>query len=231
MTQLYSKFLRKEGFSQSHLKVIEIVGRNKIVLELGSSSGYMTKVLKENGCRVDIVEIDKDDAKKAKKFARNAFVGSLEDDRVFERITGEYDAIVMADVLEHIKDPQNLLNKIKNNLKKKKGKLVVSIPNIACWSMRRDLFFKGSFDYQDRGLLDRTHLRFYTYYSIQQLLINSGYKIINIFSLEIEYPFRKSLLKIEWLGKRIDRRIREWISKRYPNFSTYHLVIEAERKD
>ncbi len=150
MSQVYGRIFDEEGLSLTHFKIIEIVGKDKEVLELGSSIGYLTKQMVVNNCQVDIVEVDEEDARAAKRFARKAYVGSLEEINTIKRIGDTYDAIVASNILEHLKNPDETLHLIKEKLKKD-GKILIALPNIACWAVRKDLFFRGKFNYQETG--------------------------------------------------------------------------------
>lgn len=227
MSQVYGKIFEKELLSPTHLKIIDLVGKDKTVLELGSSTGYLTKEFKKNNCAVDIAEIDEEDAQKAKKYARSTYVGNLDDTDFVNKIRGKYDVVVAADVLEHLKNPENVLKQLQKNLNKN-GLILISLPNIACWQIRKDLFFKGKFEYEDWGILDKTHLRFYTYETIQKLIRNCGYKIIEVLQIETDYPFKLTILRIPVLGELFDKVIGKKIIKSFPNLCTSHMIIQAK---
>lgn len=227
MSQVYGKIFSNNPLSTTHLKILDLVGQKKEVLELGCSTGYLTKKLKENNCVVDVLEIDPDDLKKAKEFARSAFLGDLDNEEVFKTLTKKYDVIISSDVLEHLKNPDKVLKKFKSNLKAN-GRILISMPNIACWSMRRELFFKGNFEYQESGILDKTHLRFFTFNTIQKLIKQSGYNNFKMIPVELQYPFREAILKVVYFGKRIDRVLREFLEKNHPNFAVYHFMVEVK---
>lgn len=230
MVQIYGKIFNQGQLSDSHKKIIKLVGQNNSVLELGASTGYLTKKIKENKNQVSIVEYDKDDAKVASKYALKTFIGSLEDETFLKTIKGKYDVIVAADVLEHLKNPELALKYLKKLLKKE-GVLIISMPNIACWKIRSDLLFKGLFEYSESGILDKTHLRFYTYYTLQKFLNSEGYKIEIIYPMESSYPLKSLLLK---RGKRVGNIIDTIISlvlfKYFPNFSIYHMIFVVVTK-
>lgn len=230
MSQIYGKIVNKEGLSFTHFKLAELVGYGKEVLELGSSTGYLTEQMALNNCQVDIVEIDEEDAKKAKSFARRAYIGSLENIETIKKITGRYDVIVASNILEHLKNPSNTLSLIKNKLKKH-GHILIALPNIVCWAIRKDLFFKGKFDYQETGILDRTHLRFFTYFTGQHLVSQNGFKIKSVIPTETSYPLRFRILKMGFLGRFIDRIIGDYLVKIFPNLVVSHFIIAAVSKD
>lgn len=226
MTTIYGKICQSQPFSRTHLKIIELVGKKKKVLELGCSTGYLTYEFGKNGCHVDVVEKDSDDILEAKKFAQTSLQGDLDNEKLLDKLTDQYDVVVASEILEHLKDPLIVLKKIKRNLKKG-GRLIISMPNIATWSIRRDLFFKGKFEYQESGILDRTHLRFYTYQTVQDLVREAGFSKFKMIATEIDYPFRKSILKNSYLEAKIDPNLTNFLLNKFPNFCVQHYIVEV----
>ncbi|SFB94658.1 bifunctional glycosyltransferase/class I SAM-dependent methyltransferase [Butyrivibrio sp. YAB3001] len=94
----------------------------------------------------------------------------------------KYDYIVFADVLEHLVDPYSLVDRLKKNLKSD-GCIIASIPNIMNAKVIYDLL-RGNFEYQDSGVLDRTHLRFFTKKEVKKLFEERGYEIVEMSSLK-----------------------------------------------
>ena len=86
---------------------------------------------------------------------------------------GEFDLILALDVLEHLSDPARVTAELAKMLTSD-GSIIVSVPNIAHYSVAAPLFFRGRFDYADRGILDRTHIRFFTADSAPRLLEDAG---------------------------------------------------------
>lgn len=225
MKSVYQQLVEKHGFSPAQKIIISLVGRGK-VLEIGSSSGYLTKEFIKKGCRVDVVEINKEDAKEVGKLATFIFVGSIEDENIQKIIREDYDFIICADVLEHLVDLEKVLGFFKRKLKKN-GQILISIPNIAFWAMRFSLL-KGRFEYEDFGLLDRTHLRFYTYNSFLELLKRTGYKIIRIHPAEATIPFEHIIRKIPLAGNLILAVVKPSLIKNFPNLTYYHYVVQTQ---
>lgn len=145
------------------------------VLEFGSAHGRMTKYMTEVlHCTVYAVEIDSKAAQDAAKFAKKIVVDSIENytwQKEFEDI--QFDAIVFADVLEHLYDPQKVLMECKAFLKEE-GSILVSIPNIAHNAIIINLL-KNEFNYSPLGLLDNTHIKFFTKKTFDQLIEEMGY--------------------------------------------------------
>ncbi len=136
------------------------------ILDVGTASGYLGKVWRKSGHYVAGIEFDAAIAEKAREYYDAFEVADIESYPFSER--GEFDYIVFADVLEHLRDPAAVLRRCIPALKES-GKIIISVPNIANWIIRLGLLF-GKFDYMDRGILDRTHLRFFTLRSLKQLL-------------------------------------------------------------
>lgn len=149
------------------------------VLEFGPFNGNLTKHLTENlSCRVDIVELDQKAGEVAERFARDALIGANDGDieaYVWEKkYKGrKYDYIVFLDVIEHLISTEEVLLRIQPFLKKE-GLVLLSIPNIAYNGVIMNLL-KNRFPYTERGLLDCTHLRFFTYESISELAVKLNY--------------------------------------------------------
>jgi 2-polyprenyl-3-methyl-5-hydroxy-6-metoxy-1,4-benzoquinol methylase len=177
-TSRYDEAVHRSGLSETHRYLLKHVPERSTVLEIGPSSGYMTKLLAERGCTVDAVEVDPSDAAKAAVYCRTMVVGSVEDGSLLSRVPGPYDVLLMADVLEHLRSPGQVLQTLRRRLSPV-GFGLASLPNIAHWRMRLSLLF-GRFEYTETDLLDRTHLRFYTRKTAQQLFIDAGYAVEKI---------------------------------------------------
>lgn len=163
--------------------IISMLKRESQILEVGSAYGRLTKYLNETmHCDVDIIEIDYEAGKVASEFARNACIGgkegNVEKDYWFEKLENiRYDYIVFADVLEHLYHPENVLKKCKKLLKED-GMIILSIPNIAHNAVILDLM-QNEFHYNNIGLLDDTHIRFFTYKSLKRMINLTGFVTID----------------------------------------------------
>ncbi len=149
-------------------------GRGLAVLDLGCGAGHFAERIRP-ACRyLAGVELDAGAAAEGARFFDDAVTGDA-----FEGISGPwkepFDVIVAGDVLEHLPRPGDLLSALKPLLKSD-GTLLVSLPNVANVTVRAALV-AGRFPYADRGILDRTHLRFYTRASARALLAGAGFRI------------------------------------------------------
>jgi SAM-dependent methyltransferase len=163
-----------------HADVVNFVPTGSRVLELGPATGYMAQAFSEQrGCTVVGIEYDPDMAARGAAFCERMIVGDL-DLLDVEAELGEdrFDAIVSADVIEHLKDPLGALRRLLPFLKPD-GRVVISIPNIAHSSVRLALL-QGRFEYRDWGLLDSTHLRFFTRQTFERTLTDAGLELVEL---------------------------------------------------
>ena len=167
---VYASAVAQQGLSEAHEKLLAAVPPGATVLEVGCASGYFTQALLEGGAAaVDGIEVDADDARQAEPHLRKLIVDSVESPAVTDELDDEaYDAIVCGDVLEHLRDPGAVVRTLVPKLRRG-GVFVVSIPNVAHHSVRFGLLV-GRFEYEELGLLDKTHLRFFTRRSVRELL-------------------------------------------------------------
>lgn len=159
-------------------KIVRHVGPEKKVLELGPATGYLTKYLKEKlGCVVHCIEVSEKMASEAERFCERMVVADINAVQLEEQFAGhQYDTIIIADVIEHLRENEKTLRSCRKLLKAD-GRCILSFPNIAHASIIGGLL-KGRFDYTPEGLLDRTHVRFYTRASMTALLEKCGFSIV-----------------------------------------------------
>ncbi|MFC1576598.1 class I SAM-dependent methyltransferase [Candidatus Omnitrophota bacterium] len=161
--------------------IIEFVPRDaKHVLDIGCGLGLTGKAIKKSRKdKVEVigVEMESEIARQAEGSLDMVIVGNIETLKLpFEK--GYFDCIIYGDLLEHLVDPWGLLAKHKDFLKEG-GTVIARIPNIAHYRTIKMLFRK-EWTYEDRGILDRTHIRFFALKSIKEMFANAGFDIINI---------------------------------------------------
>ena len=123
------------------------------------------------------------------QFARRVYVTDLENPNFLKTLTNfSYDFIICGDILEHLRHPNNCLKMLREKLKPD-GKVIASIPNIAHGSVRLKLL-KGRFEYEQSGLLDRSHLKFFDFYSIVELFNDTKLHIetFDVVRIPLEHP-------------------------------------------
>jgi SAM-dependent methyltransferase len=212
----------KGGPDSSHGRVLSLLASRPAskILDLGCSGGQLAARLQQVGHHV--TGVDRTEVAGVRDRVAS-FVRADLDEGLPPEVGCGFDVVLAADVLEHVRDPQRLLHDAKGALRPG-GRLVVCVPNIAHWYPRfRTLF--GLFDYDQRGILDRTHLRFFTRRSIKGLLEREGFSILR------EEPIG---LPLEVLSSRsgdqpgIARRLDHLLLAAWPTMFAYQFLIEAE---
>lgn len=180
-----------------------LVPRRSKVLELGCATGFMSRYFRRQ-LHCQVVGVDLNPA------AKPTLVGDLNLRSTWNKIKalGQFDVVFASAVIEHLIDPEATLQLIKLVLKPK-GKLIITTANIAHWRQRFNLLL-GHFDYTDYGTLDRTHLKFYTYYTFQRLIQTAGFKLKTI--------------TIDPAG---GLKYFNWLAKYWLNFYAHQVCIEA----
>lgn len=158
---------------------ISMIPSKSYVLELGCATGFHTKYLKhKKHCVIVGEELDPLAAKKAKKYTKVMIVGDLNTPEIWKRIGKHkpYDVVFASSVVEHLADPWRTLDRIYDVLRPE-GELVLTIPNIAFWRSRLRLLL-GKWEYEDYGIFDRTHTKFFTVFSMRNALKDAGFQVI-----------------------------------------------------
>ena len=162
----------------AHSILMRLIPANSRVLELGCATGYLSGYMEQRlGCRVTGLEADAEAVRIASTRCTEAFVTDLDALDALDAASANapYDVLLAAAVLEHLKYPERLLQQAKSLLKAQ-GIVIVSLPNIAHWTMRLQHLF-GHFNYTQYGIMDQTHLHFYTARTGGKLLQQTGYQI------------------------------------------------------
>ena len=177
--RLYDTDIDLSSRNNSHTLMAEAaVGRAR-VLDLGCATGALGRVVKQAGSFVVGVELDAEAADVARTALNEVIVGDIEDEAFFERFPdATFDAVLFGDVLEHLRQPATVLARVRRLLGPD-GVVITSIPNIAHAAVRLALL-SGSFDYSPTGLLDETHIRFFTRASVKALFQQAGFVVLNV---------------------------------------------------
>jgi cephalosporin hydroxylase/SAM-dependent methyltransferase len=162
--------------NETYARVARRVGTGRSVLELGCATGGFSRCLVDQGCRVTGVERDPWAARQAREHCEEVVVADLEGDEWATRLASRrFEVVLLMDVLEHLAEPLRCLHHARALLAPG-GVLIVTLPNVAHASVRLQLL-AGGFDYTETGLLDRTHLRFYTRRTAERLLLDGGFVV------------------------------------------------------
>ena len=167
---------RADYFECARPEMLELFpSKSRRVLDVGCGSGVFGETLRDRfGCEVWGVEPDSKSAGKASATLHRAIHGCF--DERLELPANYFDCICFNDVLEHMADPAFALE-LARKLLAPDGKIIASIPNIAQFPILWRLAVRGRWDYTERGILDKTHLRFFTRNTIAELFERAGFAV------------------------------------------------------
>ena len=171
-----SPYRLKDDPHSSHSVILTRLGdgRGRRALDVGAADGFLSERLTAQGWSVTALERDPVLAARAHGRCKEVVVADLE--TAPPMLNGPFETIVYGDVLEHLSEPRTALVALNRTLAPG-GTVIVSVPNVAHLWMRLSLML-GRFDYTDRGILDRTHLRFFTARSAAALLEGTGVRLL-----------------------------------------------------
>jgi|GEM_PF-1362752 len=221
----YSK--KSENYYQGvNYSILNFINpRATYVLDIGCAQGNLGYLIKQKfGSRVFGIEAFAPAAEKAKTKLDKVYIGDIESFK-FPFSEEMFDHIIFGDVLEHLYDPWGILSKVKPYLKKD-GTIISSIPNVGHISVLTELLI-GKWTYRDSGLLDKTHLRFFTLSEIKKMFELCGYEVKQIDRIEVTNEFYNKLIIslkdcLESIGVNRENFIEELVA--------YQYVIEANKK-
>ena len=222
---LYQIGSDQDELTAERLQVLERVGPHNRVLEMGAATGFFTRLLLARGHEVVAVEDDPRAVDAARRRGVSLIRGDVDCEEVWAQISGQFDAVLFMHVLEHLVDPWTALARAAERLAP--GGVVISLlPNVAAWRVRKDLFFRGRFEYNDTGILDRTHLRFFNLDSGLALHRDAGFRQVKWRPVEVCPPLERRLR----VGLGLDAFARRWTElmvRRFPNLCVEIIEFEA----
>jgi methionine biosynthesis protein MetW len=154
--------------------LLSMIPEGSRVLDVGCGTGSISCLIRDKRS-ADVVGLEPN-ADRARRTAERGItveMGTFSEDVV--RRHGTFDVVLFADVLEHLEDPAAMLRQVRGALRPR-GRVLASIPNVAHWSVRLNLLV-GRFDYQPTGIMDATHLRWFTRAGVARLFRDSGYRV------------------------------------------------------
>jgi len=192
------------------------------VLELGTGPGTVTRILHDKGCKVTGVEMDPDTLATCAPFCERTLQANLEDPHWWQPLDGErFEVIICADVLEHLRDPRPLLEKLPVFLRDG-GCVLMSLPNASHLTIVASLL-GGRFPYQKNGLLDNTHLKFYGREDLDALLRECGFLWQHWHTVQVDPS--QAELKQYWND--LEESDQEFLKARCADGMVYQHVVRA----
>ena len=206
----------------SHALILDWLGagEGRRIVDVGAADGLLARRLTERGWLVTGIESDWALAEAGAAHCHTMVQANL--NMAVPDLGGPFEAIVYGDVLEHLVDPLGVLVGL-NRFLGAGGAVVVSIPNIAHLWVRLSLL-AGRFDYGDRGILDRTHLRFFTERSLRALLREAGLRVERWSATPVPLP---QVVPTSWQGRWLDRvhSVNAGVARRLPRLLGYQFVV------
>lgn len=203
-------------------RLLKQVPPRSAVLELGPGAGAMTKVLLARGCDVTVVENDPDAVQALRALGVEVIEGNLESpDWIGLLKDHHFDYVLACDVLEHLRSPEVVLQVLADVLKPM-GRLIVSVPNVAYAGVVAALR-NGSFDYADKGQLDRTHVHFFTRRSAERMLMDCGW--VPRFWDANRVPLAES--EFAWCWDALNGDLRQHLLSGWTDFDVYQWMVVA----
>ena len=224
MTAPYA--LKPDRYS-SHSVIVAWLGdgNGRRLLDVGAAGGLLSRPLSARGWRVTAVERDAAAARELDGACERVIVADAE---ALPPLGGPFHAILYGDVLEHLRDPAQVLRRVGRELAPG-GRVVVSVPNVAHLWIRLSLL-AGRFEYADRGILDRTHLRFFTRRTLRELLRAGGLRVrrwtatpVPLYQVVPERFHGAPLAAVHALSAAVSRAV--------PRLLAYQFVVEAEEAE
>ncbi|HVS05240.1 MAG TPA: class I SAM-dependent methyltransferase [Candidatus Dormibacteraeota bacterium] len=210
----------------SRYRLARLTRESAAVLDVGCAVGYIGEFLRRSSPPRWLagIEIDPGAADKARPHYDQVIVGSIDDPAVWTQLRRQVDAMIFGDVLEHTADPVMVLRMARPKLSDD-GLIVVSIPNIGHFKVRLRLLL-GKFDYEDWGIMDRTHLRFFTLKTAQEMLRQGGFTVVHREGVH-GYPLSEGLNRVTRVWARSKRRLRAWLTGLRPSVFAYQFILVA----
>ena len=216
-----NKFYSNSG----NMNVINSISESAVyILDIGCGAGDNARILKDKGKIVDGITLSESEAKEARKYCREVIVYDL-DNGLPPGLDEKYDSVICSHVLEHLRFPQRVLSDIKLKLKED-SRLIVALPNIMVYRYRFKLLI-GRFDYEEGGVMDDTHLRWYTFETGKKLLEENGLYIEKAW-VEGGIPFGRFT---RFLNTRIQKRIKKILYGISPGFFGGELLYISKLRN
>lgn len=208
----------------SYAHMLEMIGERKKVLDVGCAGGDFARLLVQHECDVVGVDINPVAAEEARKHCTRVVVADLDEASLPDLLEGrEFDAIVFGDVLEHLHEPARTLDEARGLLSER-GYVVASIPNISHGAIRLALL-SGHFDYQELGILDDSHLRFFTSKTVDELFLTAGFRIETVERVTLPLFSESDLVPVLDPRDFDERAIAE--IKADPDSETLQFIVKA----
>lgn len=213
-TQSVRYFDSKTGYGVSKARMERIVRHSqdvtgKTILDIGCGSGAVGRVLKTQGsCVVHGCDISSDALAEADQHLDMTFFYDVAEQKLADCTSDSYDVVIATELIEHLFQPHLLLSEIATVIKPD-GVCIITTPNFLVWSNRVRMLF-GQFAYTKTGLLDESHVHFFTYHTLHDLLKQEGYEVIK--EDNVYHP-----------------KVPVWLAKKFPSLFVFQMVFVCKK--
>ena len=215
----------------SRYRLAQLTGERAAILDVGCAVGYIGEFLRRNPPQRWLagIELDARAAAQARPHYDQLIIGSIEEQEVWDRLEQKVDAMIFGDVLEHTADPVRVLQMAASRLNDE-GIVVVSMPNVAHVRVRLRLLM-GRFEYEDWGIMDRTHLRFFTRETAHKMLRESGFDLLHSEAIRGFSPLKEGST-VQRFGRAARARVRNLLVKLWPTmFAKQFIHVGIRMRD
>jgi len=224
-TELDCPYVEKDDPWSSHTQIRTWLAHQRPgtrILDIGAATGTLGRQFTKAGLVMDGIEPHPAWANLARPYYAELLVGTLDD--ASDAFLSRHDVVVCADVLEHIADPTQALRRLLP-LQSPGCQFLVSVPNIANIWIRLNLLL-GRFDYTDRGILDRTHLRFFTWRTLRGMFNSVGLRIVDLHVTPIPLNLVHPVFQQHAVG-RLAHAVLARLTRTFPTLLGYQFVVKA----
>jgi 2-polyprenyl-3-methyl-5-hydroxy-6-metoxy-1,4-benzoquinol methylase len=203
------------------LEILPITCR--YILDVGCSTGtFGFQIKQRQDAQVVGVELNASAAALARARLNEVISSNVESSAFRDRIRGrQFDAVVFGDVLEHLVDPWSLVEFVVAEATAESAVIIVSVPNVAHWSTLYNVWLRGTWPRQPRGVHDATHLRWFTQADAEHLLRGAGLRIKRV---------RKKLRLIEQPHKWNNSRVERWLHSILGSLMVHQIVLQGVKQ-
>jgi 2-polyprenyl-3-methyl-5-hydroxy-6-metoxy-1,4-benzoquinol methylase len=196
------------------------------VLDVGCGAGDNAALIESRNPECEIVGITQSEAEArlARRYMSSCLVADIESETPAALLGQSFDVLIFSHVLEHLRYPSEVLDRF-TGLLRTGGQVLIAVPNVLFWQMR-SRFLRGDFKYESSGILDDTHLRFFTYFTAEQMLFRNG-SMLRVTSKTTSGYFPLPVLRQHVLPQSVSAHIDRWALFHWPNFFGWQILIKA----
>jgi 2-polyprenyl-3-methyl-5-hydroxy-6-metoxy-1,4-benzoquinol methylase len=199
------------------------------LLDVGCGAGDNAGLIRAHlsNCRIFGITLSASEAQSARKHMDDCWVLDIESPLPNAIIDQRFDVILLSHVLEHLRHPASVVARL-SNLLRNGGQMLIAVPNILSWKMRLR-FLRGDFAYQSSGVLDDTHLHFYTHFTADRYLLAESPQL-RLVTKTVSgnlplWRMRKSLMPQSW-AENMDR----WACRTWPNLIGNQVLLNIRKQ-